>query len=53
MAQDNLSISQQINFNNNQLLRKNMYSININKNRAIRKSNNSNIKHSINHEIRS
>ena len=51
MAQDNFSISQQTNFNNNQLLRKNMFSINLNKNRVIRKSNNSNIKHSINHEI--
>ena len=35
MAQDNFSISQQTietNFNNNQLLRKNMFSIDINKN---------------------
>ena len=29
MAQDNYSISQQANFNNNQLLRKNMFSIQI------------------------
>ena len=49
--QDNFSISQQTNFNNNQLLRKNMFSIDINKNRAIRKSNNSNIKPSLNYEI--
>ena len=49
MAQDNFYISQQINFNNYQLLRKNMPSMNKNKNRAIRKSNNSNIKPSINH----
>ena len=48
MAQNNLYISQQTNFNNNQLLRKNMFSIN--KNRAIRKSNNSNNKPSINHK---
>ena len=51
MEQDNFTISQQTNFNNNQLLRKNMFSINITKNKAIRKSKNSNIKPSINHEI--
>ena len=51
MAQDNFSISEQTNFNNNELLRKNMFSININKNTAIRKSNYSKIKASINHEI--
>ena len=51
MAQDNFSLSQQTNFNNNQLLRKNIISIDVSKNRAIRKSNNASIKPSLNHEI--
>ena len=36
MAQDNFYISQQNNFNNNQLLRRKVFSINKNKNRVIR-----------------
>ena len=44
MAQDNFFISQKTNFNNYQLLCNNMFSININKNIAIRKSKNSNSK---------
>ena len=51
MAHYKFSIFQQTSFNNNQLLLKNMFSIDINKNRAIRKSNNAKIKPSLNHEI--
>ena len=51
MAQDNISSSQHSNFNNNQLLRKNMFIINKKKNGAIRKPSNSNIKTSISHEV--
>ena len=50
MAQDNYSISQQTNFINNQLLLRNMFSIN---KTAIRKLKDSNIKPSKNHEIMS
>ena len=48
MTQYTFSISQQTNFYNNQLLFKNMFSM---KKTAIRKSNDSNINPSINHEI--
>ena len=49
IAQDNFAISQQTYFNNNQLLRKNIFSIN--KNRAIRKPKSSDIKPSINYKL--
>ena len=45
MAHDNFLISQQTNFDNNKLLRKEIFSIF--KNKAARKTNNLNIKYSI------
>ena len=51
MAQNNFSISLRTNFNNNQLLRKNMFNMNKNKKRVIRQPNNANIKPSVNHKV--